>query len=170
MISTLRRAIPIAAGWAVLVVAAPCLGRQNPEPTSLEAQVRKLTVELEETRRDRDYWKGVATNTSHGALVHLTEAIVPPMVLNMKEALPEPTKGLGERLRGVIVVNCWVDATGNVKAVRMIQPLPGKTYGVKEANEVYLDAAKRLTFRPATSADGTVRYQVWVPVGFYVNE
>lgn len=167
---TLRRAKMITTLSAVLMFATPCSAQQNPEPIPLEAQVKKLQTELDESRKDRDRWKAVATNTLPGALVHLTEAIVPPIPINMKEVLPEPTQGLGERLRGVIVVNCWVDATGKVKEVRMMQPFPGRSYGVKEVNEVYLDAAKRLKFSPASNADGKIRYQAWVPVGFFIDE
>lgn len=125
---------------------------------------------LADTEKDRQHLLAIVENRLEGALVHLTGAIVPARPLNLRQAVPEKKEGLSGSHKGVIVVNCWVDASGRVKAVRMVQPLAGMGYEVKEINEAYLEAAKRLVFEPATSADGKVRYQVWQGVGFFIDE
>lgn len=130
----------------------------------------KTQDELTNMKADRKRWFEVATNTLDGALVHLTPQIVPARPLNIEQVRPPRATGLTERVKGVIVVSCWVDAKGKVKSVRMIQPLPGSSYDVKELNRAYQDAATRLVFEPAMSSDGSKHFQVWQGVGFLVDE
>ncbi|HJW09080.1 MAG TPA: hypothetical protein VJ483_05550 [Holophagaceae bacterium] len=101
-----------------------------------------------------------------GDLLVLSEAITPAKPLNLYRVTPK-TSGWG-RPKGVVVVNALVDEKGEVLAVRIIQGLTGDEAKVKEATDACLDAAKRVVFDPARTADGT-RVKVWQGVGFNLD-
>jgi hypothetical protein len=101
-----------------------------------------------------------------GDLVIETEAITPANPLNLYKVTPR-LSGWGQP-KGVVVVNVRIDGKGEVTAARLLQPLPGDSQKVKDANAACLDAAKRVVFDPARTGDGTP-VQVWQGVGFYLD-
>ena len=101
-----------------------------------------------------------------GDLVIENEAITPANPLNLYKVSPR-LSGWGQP-KGVAVVSVLIDEKGEVTAARMLQPLPGDSQKVKDANAACLDAAKRVVFDPARTSDGTP-VQVWQGVGFYLD-
>lgn len=101
-----------------------------------------------------------------GDLVVESEAIAPARPLNLYKVTPRLTGW--SHPKGIVVVNVRVNERGEVTAARMLQPLPGDDTKVKDANAACLDAAKRVVFDPARTADGTP-VQVWQGVGFYLD-
>ena len=71
--------------------------------------------------------------------------------------------------RGVVVVNVLVSDNGEVLDSRLVQGLPGSDVDVQKANEACVEAAKRIVFDPARSADGKTKLRVWQAVGFMVD-
>lgn len=101
-----------------------------------------------------------------GDLVIESEAITPANPLNLYKVTPR-LSGWGHP-KGTVVVNVLISGKGEVTAARLLQPLPGEGDKVKEANTACLDAAKRVVFDPARTANGTP-VQVWQGVGFYLD-
>ena len=101
-----------------------------------------------------------------GDLVVENESITPANPLNLYKVTPR-LSGWGQP-KGVAVVNVLIDEKGEVTGARLLQPLPGDSQKVKDANAACLDAAKRVVFDPARTADGTP-VQVWQGVGFYLD-
>jgi hypothetical protein len=71
--------------------------------------------------------------------------------------------------RGVVVVNVLVNDSGEVLDARLTQGLPGSDADVRKANEACVEAAKRIVFDPARSADGKTKLRVWQAVGFLID-
>ena len=92
-------------------------------------------------------------------------AIVPARALNLNRVTPK-VKNVS---RGVVVVNVLINESGEVLDTRLLQGLPGNDVYVQKANETCLDAAKRIVFDPARSADGKTKLRVWQAVGFMVG-
>lgn len=92
-------------------------------------------------------------------------ANLPARALNLNRVTPK-VKNVS---RGVVVVNVLVNESGEVLDTRLLQGLPGNDIYVQKANEACLDAAKRIVFDPARSADGKTRLRVWQAVGFLVD-
>lgn len=101
-----------------------------------------------------------------GDLVIEGEAIAPARPLNLYKVTPRLSGW--SHPKGIVVVNVKVNERGEVTAARMLQPLPGDDAKVKDANAACVDAAKRVVFDPARTADGTP-VQVWQGVGFYLD-
>ena len=101
-----------------------------------------------------------------GDLVVENESITPANPLNLYKVTPR-LSGWGQP-KGIVVVNVLVDDKGEVTGARLLQPLPGDTQKIKDANAACLDAAKHVVFDPARTADGTP-VQVWQGVGFYLD-
>jgi myosin heavy subunit len=91
--------------------------------------------------------------------------ILPARPLNLNRVTPK-VKNVS---RGVVVVNVLIQENGEVLDTRLIQGLPGTDIDVQKANEACLDAAKRIVFDPARSADGKTKLRVWQAVGFMVD-
>ena len=101
-----------------------------------------------------------------GDLVIESDAIKPAHPLNLYKVTPVMSGW--SHPKGVVVVNVLVDEQGEVTAARLLQPLPGDSQKVKDANAACLDAAKRVVFDPARTSDGTP-VKVWQGVGFYLD-
>ncbi len=101
-----------------------------------------------------------------GDLVVLSEAITPAKPLNLYRVNPK-TSGWG-RPKGIVLVNVLIDEKGEVTAVRLIQGLSGDEAKVAEAHDACLEAAKRVVFDPARTADGT-RVKVWQGIAFNLD-
>lgn len=101
-----------------------------------------------------------------GDTVIETGDITPANPLNLYKVTPK-LSGWGAP-KGVVVVNVFVDDKGEVTAARLLQPLPGDSQKVKDANAACLEAAKRVVFDPARTSDGTP-VKVWQGVGFYLD-
>ena len=101
-----------------------------------------------------------------GDLVVENEAITPANPLNLYKVTPR-LSGWGQP-KGIVVVSVLIDEKGEVTGARLLQPLPGDSQKVKDANAACLDAAKRVVFDPARTSDGTP-VQVWQGVGFYLD-
>ncbi len=136
--------------------------------------VAKAKDQLAACQADRD--KLAAENTElkrrlngpfqAGDTVIENETISPANPLNLYKVTPK-LSGWGAP-KGVVVVNVFVDEKGEVTAARLLQPLSGDSQKVKDANAACLDAAKRVVFDPARTADGTP-VKVWQGVGFYLD-
>jgi hypothetical protein len=92
-------------------------------------------------------------------------AIVAARPLNLNRVTPK-VKNIN---RGVVVVNVLVSDNGEVLDSRLVQGLPGSDVNVQKANEACVEAAKRIVFDPARSADGKTKLRVWQAVGFMVD-
>jgi hypothetical protein len=91
--------------------------------------------------------------------------LVPAKPINLNRVTPK----VRNVSRGVVVVNVLINEAGEVLDTRLIQGLPGTDADVKAANEACTEAAKRIVFDPARSADGTTKVRVWQAVGFLVD-
>ena len=91
--------------------------------------------------------------------------LVPARPLNLSRVTPK-AKNVS---RGVVVVNVLINESGEVLDTRLVQGLPGTDVYVQKANENCLEAAKRVVFDPARSADGKTKLRVWQAVGFMVD-
>jgi seryl-tRNA synthetase len=107
----------------------------------------------------------LAAPTGEGALVAITPDIIPARPMNVARVTP----GFKKVSRGVIVVNVLVSETGEVLDTRLLQGLPGQGEWVDKANAACVEAARRLVFDPARTADGKARVRVWQGVGFLVD-
>jgi hypothetical protein len=92
-------------------------------------------------------------------------AIVPARALNLNRVTPK-AKNVS---RGAVVVNVLISESGEVLDTRLLQGLPGNDVYVQKANEACVEAAKRIVFDPARSADGLTKLRVWQAVGFLVD-
>lgn len=126
-----------------------------------KADLAACNSEKESLRKDLEAAKDKAENPSDQGL----PAIVPARALNLSRVTPD-VKNVS---RGVVVVNVLIDERGEVLDTRLIQGLPGKDIYVQKANEACLEAAKRIVFDPARSADGKTKLRVWQAVGFMVD-
>jgi hypothetical protein len=118
------------------------------------------------SKENADLKAKAAATPKEGDLVVLSEAITPAKPLNLYRVTPK-TSGWS-RPKGVVVVNALVDEKGEVTAVSLLQGLSGDDPKVKEAHEACLEAAKKVVFDPARTADGT-RVKVWQGVGFNLD-
>lgn len=91
--------------------------------------------------------------------------LMPARPLNLNRVTPK-VKNVS---RGVVVINVLISENGEVLDTRLIQGLPGTDVYVQKANENCLEAAKRVVFDPARSADGKAKLRVWQAVGFLVD-
>lgn len=91
--------------------------------------------------------------------------IVPARALNLNRVTPS-AKNVR---RGAVVVNVLINESGEVLDTKLVQGLPGTDVYVQKANENCLEAAKRIVFDPARSADGKTKLRVWQAVGFMVD-
>ncbi len=98
------------------------------------------------------------------AVVAITPDIVPARPLNLNKITPKVRK-----VSGVVVVNVLIAENGDVLDTRLLQALPGEGEYVTKAHEACLEAAKRIVFDPARTADGKARVRVWQGVGFYLD-
>jgi hypothetical protein len=103
--------------------------------------------------------------TAEGALVVITPDIIPAKPMNLNRVTPKAKK-VG---RGVVVVNVLVDQNGDVLDTRLLQGFPGQGEWVDKANANCVEAAKRLIFDPARTADGKTKLKVWQGVGFMLD-
>jgi hypothetical protein len=97
--------------------------------------------------------------------VVITPDIVPAKPMNVSRITPSVKKVS----RGVVVVNVLVSENGEVLETSLLQGLPGQGQWVDKANQACVDAAKRLVFDPARTADGKSRVRVWQGVGFLLD-
>lgn len=119
------------------------------------AQLRKRVAELEVREK---------AGAVEGALVPNTPEIEPARPINLNRVTPRAKKVD----RGVVVVNVLVSENGEVLATRLLQGLPGNDEWIQKANEACVEAAKRLVFDPARTADKT-KVRVWQGVGFLID-
>ncbi len=119
------------------------------------AQLRKQMAELEAKEK---------AGTAEGSLVPNTPEIEPARPINLNRVTPKARKVD----RGVVVVNVLVSENGEVLATRLLQGLPGTDEWIQKANEACVEAAKRLVFDPARTADKT-KVRVWQGVGFLID-
>ncbi len=91
--------------------------------------------------------------------------ITPARALNITRVTPD----VRNVSRGVVVVNVLISENGEVLDTRLIQGLPGTSIDVQKANEACVEAAKRIVFDPARTADGKTKLRVWQAVGFMVD-
>jgi hypothetical protein len=90
---------------------------------------------------------------------------VPARPMNLARVTPKVRKADS----GVVVVSVLVGENGEVLAARLLQPLPGEGEPNRLAGEACVEAAKRIVFDPARSADGKTRLRVWQAVGFWLE-
>jgi len=98
------------------------------------------------------------------AVVPITPEIIPAKAMNLNRITPKARK-----VHGVVVVNVLVSENGEVMDTRLLQPLPGEGEWVEKAHAACLEAAKRIVFDPARTADGQTRVRVWQGVGFLLD-
>lgn len=91
--------------------------------------------------------------------------ITPARALNLTRVTPS----VRNVSRGVVVVNVLISENGEVLDTRLIQGLPGTDVDVQKANQACVEAAKRIVFDPARTADGKTKLRVWQAVGFMVD-
>jgi hypothetical protein len=103
-------------------------------------------------------------NVDEGALVALTENVVPARPVNLSRINPRVKKA-----SGVVVVNVLVSETGDVLDVSLLQGLAGDGEWARLANMDCVESAKRLVFEPARANRGQTKVKVWQPVGFYLE-
>lgn len=101
-----------------------------------------------------------------GALVAGGDQITPARVINLNRVTPR-LEGW-TKPRGVVVVNVLVDQKGEVVGSRLLQGLPGDGEKLREAEIACVEAAKKLVFEPARTAEGT-KVKVWQGVGFWLE-
>lgn len=102
--------------------------------------------------------------TAEGTLVPLGPGITPAKPINLLRVTPARKKVE----RGVVVVNVLVSEAGEVLEVKLLQGLPKDGEWEQKAHEACLEAAKKLVFDPARTAEGT-RVRVWQGVGFLLD-
>ena len=105
------------------------------------------------------------SGVAEGALMVVGPEITPAKPMNLNRITPKVRKAD----RGVVVVNVLISENGEVLATRLLQPLPGDSEAIKQANEACVEAAKRIVFDPALAADGTTKVRVWQGVGFLID-
>ncbi|HJV38343.1 MAG TPA: hypothetical protein VJ528_05865 [Geothrix sp.] len=135
------------------------------EAEDAKAEAAKLRAENEQLRAK------ASAVPAEGDLVVLSQDLQPARPVNLNRVVPR-LKSSGffkARPKGVVVVNVLVNEKGEVVASRLIQGLPGDGPDEKEADEACVEAAKKLVFDPAASADGKTRFKVWQGVGFYLD-
>ncbi len=121
-----------------------------------------LQAQLEEAQA-----KLTGGKVGEGSLVPLGTDMTPARPINLKRVSPSAPRGVD---RGVVVVNVLVSEKGDALEVRLLQGLPEKdSEAVKKAHDLCLEAAKRIVFDPARTADGKTRVKVWQGVGFYLD-
>jgi hypothetical protein len=128
-----------------------------------KADLAACTVEKETLQKSLDE----ATAKANAPADHPVELpdIIPARALNLNRVTPS----VRNVSRGVVVVNVLINESGEVLNTKLIQGLPGNDIDVQKANEACLEAAKRIVFDPARSADGKTKLRVWQAVGFLVN-
>jgi len=124
-----------------------------------QAETAALKKKLEEVQAR------MQAGAQEGALVPITPDVIPAQALNLARVTPKVRKVDP----GSVVVNVLVTEKGEVQDVRLLQGLPGDTEWVKKAHEACLEAARRLVFDPARSADGKTRFKVWQGVAFHLD-
>jgi hypothetical protein len=131
-----------------------------------KADLAEAMAANESLRRAVDALKEKQTApTAEGALVVITPDIIPARPMNLNRVTPKAKK-VG---RGVVVVNVLVDQNGDVLDTRLLQGFPGQGEWVDKANANCLEAARRLIFDPARTADGKTKLKVWQGVGFMLD-
>jgi len=98
------------------------------------------------------------------AVVPITPDIIPAKAMNLNKITPKTKK-----VTGVVVVNVLIAENGDVLDTRLLQGLPGEGEWVDKAHEACVEAAKRLVFDPARTADGKTKVRVWQGVGFMLD-
>ena len=134
--------------------------------------LQKTKADLAACLADKETWKkeredadakakSPVANTADSGL----PANIPARALNLNRVTPK-AKNVS---RGAVVVNVLISERGEVLDTRLLQGLPGTDVYVQKANEACVEAAKRIVFDPARSADGLTKLRVWQPVGFLVD-
>ncbi len=123
------------------------------ETTTLKTQLQDTQAKLQ------------GDKLQEGMLVPLSTDILPAKAMNLSRVAPKVRRVD----RGVVVVNVLVSEKGDALDVRLLQGLPGDNEWIQKAHEACLEAAKRIVFDPARTADGKYRVKVWQGVGFYLD-
>jgi hypothetical protein len=126
------------------------------ETCMAEKETQKKGME-DASAKDKNQTENLAENGLPAGL--------PARALNLNRVTPK-AKNVS---RGVVVVNVLISDSGEVLDSRLTQGLPGTDVDVRKANEACVEAAKRLVFDPARSADGKTKLRVWQAVGFLIN-
>lgn len=121
--------------------------------------------EQEMLRKEREGADAKAKDKIENRADNGLPAMVPARALNLNRVTPKAK----DVSRGVVVVNVLINESGEVLDSRLVQGLPGKDGNVQKANEACVEAAKRIVFDPARSADGKTKLRVWQAVGFLVE-
>jgi len=132
------------------------LQKAKADLAACEGERARLQKELEEAGA-----RAKAVDPTVDALPTLT----PARPLNLNRVTPK-VKNVNQ---GVVVVNVLVSDNGEVLDSRLVQGLPGNNADIQKANDACVEAAKRLVFDPARSADGRTKLRVWQAVGFMVD-
>jgi SMC interacting uncharacterized protein involved in chromosome segregation len=131
------------------------------EQASNKSQLESLEAEVASLRGKADD----AADPKDGTFIQYRQGIIPAKCINLAKQTPSV-----KRAKGVVVVNCLINEQGDPVEVVLIQGLLSKeTEWTVKAHEACLQAAKRLVFSPATTADGNIRVKVWQGVGFLLE-
>ena len=136
------------------------------------SELQKVKADLAAAQAALEAFKGeaqttkdkLAAPTTQGALVPITPEILPARPINLSRITPKARKA-----SGVVVVNVLVSEAGEVLGTRLLQGLPGEGEWVDKANAACVEAAKRIVFDPARTADGKTKVRVWQGVGFLLD-
>jgi hypothetical protein len=121
--------------------------------------------ERESLRKDLDEASAKAKAQAENPVAADLPGIVPARALNLNRVVPS-AKNVS---RGVVVVNVLINESGEVLGTRLLQGLPGNDIDVQKVNEACVEAAKRIVFDPARSADGKTKLRVWQAVGMLID-
>ncbi len=135
------------------------LQKAKAEAAALQADIEKLRTELAASEAK------AKSGPESGVPLAIDPEIQPARPMNLKRVTP----GARKVDRGVVVVNVLVSENGEVLATRLLQGLPGQGEWIDKANEACVEAAKRLVFDPARTADGKTKVRVWQGVGFLLD-
>jgi TonB family protein len=130
--------------------------RPEPDPKPPRAQERASAPPPEPVRapEPEPAPAPAAPRVNVGDLVTAGPGVIPPqLVSSPKPEYPPMARNL--RVEGIVVVSILVDENGRVQDVRMADPIEKKV-GI---NEAALDAARRVTYKPATKEG--VRVKMW---------
>lgn len=130
-----------------------------------KADLATCLSEQETLRKEREGADAKAKDKIESRADNGLPATVPARALNLNRVTPKAK----DVSRGVVVVNVLINESGEVLDARLVQGLPGKDGNVQKANEACVEAAKRIVFDPARSADGKTKLRVWQAVGFLVE-
>ncbi len=130
-----------------------------------KADLATCISEKETLKKDQEDAEAKAKDQAGNMADKSLLTIVPARAMNLNRVTPK-VKNVN---RGVVIVDVLVNESGEVLATRLVQGLPGKDVDILKANEACVEAAKRIVFDPARSADGKTKLRVWQAVGFLVD-